>query len=170
MNLGMARAKLEDDPDSARNLVARAHDDAKQALAELRDLARGIHPAVLADRGLDAALSALAARSPVPVSVRVQLSRRPSATIEAVAYFVVAEALTNIAKHAGATRADIVVWDAGDRLRIDVSDNGRGGANPAAGSGLTGLAGRIAAVDGTMHLSSPPGGPTRLYVELPCVS
>jgi signal transduction histidine kinase len=170
MNLGMARAKMDEDPDAARALVSRAHDDAKQALAELRNLARGIHPAVLTDRGLDAALSALAARSPVPVSVRVQLAQRPSPTIEAVAYFVVAEALTNIAKHAGATRADVVVWQAGDRLRVDVSDDGRGGADPAAGTGLAGLAGRIAAVDGTLHLSSPQGGPTRLFVELPCVS
>jgi len=170
MNLGMARAKLDDDPEAARHLVTRAHDDAKQALAELRDLARGIHPAVLTDRGLDAAMSALAARLPVPVSVRVELLWRPSPTIEAVAYFVVAEALTNIAKHARATRADIVVWQEGDRLRVDVADNGRGGASLAAGSGLAGLAGRVAAVDGTLHLSSPPGGPTRLYVELPCAS
>jgi signal transduction histidine kinase len=170
MNLGMAKAKLDDDPEAAKRLVTRAHDDAKQALAELRDLARGIHPAVLADRGLDAALSALAARSPVPVSVRVQLPQRPSPTIEAVAYFVVAEALTNIAKHAQASRADIVVWQVEDRLRVDVTDNGRGGADMGGGSGLAGLAGRVAAVDGSMYLSSPPGGPTRLYVELPCVS
>ena len=168
MSLGRARAKLDDDPAGARVLLDQAHGDAKRALAELRDLARGIHPAVLTDRGLDAALSALAARSPVPVSVEVDVEQRPSPTVEAVAYFVVAESLTNIAKHARARAAAVRVLQAGELLYVTVLDDGVGGADLALGTGLSGLRDRVAAVDGRLALSSPSGGPTELTVELPC--
>lgn len=170
MNLGVARAKVADAPEAAREAIAQAHEEAKQALVELRDFIRGLHPAVLNDRGLDAALSGLAARSPVPVRLRVDVSRRASPTIEAVAYFVVSEALTNAAKHAQATRVDVTVTRHDDRLRITVSDDGRGGATTEIGSGLRGLAQRVASVDGTLTIDSPQGGPTLIAVELPCES
>jgi len=165
MTLG--RAKATDDPVLAKNLVGEAHGEAKEALVELRNLARGIHPAVLTDRGLDAAVSALAARCPIPVAVDVDLPHRASAHSEAIAYFVVAEALTNVAKHAQATRAWLTVEYLGDRLVVEVLDNGRGGAL-ATGIGISGLRDRVRAVDGDLHLSSPPGGGTTLRVELPC--
>jgi signal transduction histidine kinase len=170
MTLGRARARFDTDPDAGRALVSEAHEEAKQALAELRELVRGIHPAVLADRGLDAALSALAARSPVPVEVTADTEPRPPAGIEAVAYFVVAEALTNIAKHANAEQANVKARRDGDRLIVDVSDDGVGGAHATPGSGLAGLRDRVEAVDGRFALSSPAGGPTLLHVELPCGS
>jgi signal transduction histidine kinase len=170
MNLGRARSRYADDPEGARALLDEAHSDAKQALAELRDLARGLHPAVLADRGLDAALSGLAARSPVPVTVEVDVAARPDRTVEAIAYFVAAEALTNIAKHARATRASVVVRQLDGRLRLVVTDDGVGGADPATGTGLRGLADRVSGVDGRLRVDSPPGGPTVLTVELPCAS
>jgi len=170
MNLGVAKTRLDSDPDSAKEYVTQAHEEAKQALVELRNLARGIHPVVLSDRGLDAALSALAARSPVPVRVDVAVTPRPAPTIEAVAYFVVAEALTNVARHSRAGRADVVVRREGDRLQIRVSDDGIGGADPAKGSGVTGLAGRVRAADGSFWVTSPEGGPTQITVELPCGS
>jgi signal transduction histidine kinase len=170
MDLGRARDKLETDPERAGELVAEAHEEAKRALAEVRDLARGIYPAVLTDRGLDAALSALAARSTVPVDVTVQLSRRPPASVEAAAYFVVSEALANVAKHARATRAQVTVRLAQDGwLTVQVQDDGVGGAEPT-GSGLSGLRDRVRALDGELHLLSPVGGPTVLMVELPCAS
>ncbi len=170
MTLGRARARLGEDPDGARLLVDEAHGEAKQALAELRDLARGIHPSVLTDRGLDAALSALAARCPVPVHLAVDVPRRAAPGIEAVAYFVVAEALTNIAKHAAARRAVVRARRSDDVLLLEITDDGRGGATLAAGSGLGGLRDRVRAVDGTFALDSPPGGPTLIRVELPCES
>ena len=170
MNLGRARSRYAEDPEGARALLDEAHSDAKQALAELRDLARGLHPAVLADRGLDAALSGLAARSPVPVTVEVDVAARPDRTVEAIAYFVAAEALTNIAKHARATRASVVVRQLDGRLRLVVTDDGVGGADPATGTGLRGLADRVSGVDGRLRVNSPPGGPTVLTVELPCAS
>jgi signal transduction histidine kinase len=151
----------------AKTLVTEAHGEAKEALVELRNLARGIHPAVLTDRGLDAAVSALAARCPIPVAVDVDLPRRVSPASEAIAYFVVAEALTNVAKHAQATRAWLTVELLGDSLVVEVLDNGRGGAIPT-GIGISGLRDRVRAVDGELHLSSPPGGGTTLRVELPC--
>jgi signal transduction histidine kinase len=165
MTLG--RAKATEDPALARTLVGEAHGEAKEALVELRNLARGIHPAVLTDRGLDAAVSALAARCPIPVAVDVDLPHRASAHSEAIAYFVVAEALTNVAKHAQATRAWLTVEYLGDRLVVEVLDNGRGGALDT-GIGISGLRDRVRAVDGDLHLSSPPGGGTTLRVELPC--
>jgi signal transduction histidine kinase len=169
MDLGMARAKLETDPAAATALVGEAHEEAKRALAELRDLARGIHPAVLADRGLDAAISALAARSPVPVGVDVTAGRLPG-PVESAAYFVVAEALTNAAKHARAAEIGVRIARHRDLLIVEVIDDGAGGADPARGSGLRGLADRVAAVDGHLTITSPPGGPTVVRAELPCGS
>ena len=169
MDLGMARAKLETDPAAATALVGEAHEEAKRALAELRDLARGIHPAVLADRGLDAAISALAARSPVPVGIDVATGRLPD-PVESAAYFVVAEALTNAAKHAQAAEISVRITRHRDLLIVEVIDDGAGGADPARGTGLRGLADRVAAVDGHLTVTSPPGGPTVIRAELPCGS
>jgi len=170
MNLGMAKDKFDKDPAAARTLLDEAHADAKQAMVELRNLARGIHPAVLSDRGLDAALSSLAGKAPVPVAVEVWVPERPPAAIETTAYFVVAEALTNIAKHAGATRAAVTVARQNGHLKVEITDDGIGGADAARGTGLAGLVDRVTAVDGTVRLSSPAGGPTILTVELPCAS
>jgi signal transduction histidine kinase len=171
MNLGIAKDRLEasDDPRAAE-LVGRAHDEAKQAIAELRDLVRGIHPAVLTDRGLDAAVSALAARCPVPVELQSDLRRRLPASVEAAAYYVIAEALTNVAKHSGARRAKVSLHDGGDRLVVDVFDDGVGGAAASAGGGLAGLHDRVRALEGRLAIASPPGGPTSIVVELPCGS
>jgi signal transduction histidine kinase len=171
MHLGMARASLADAPAPIRQVIEQAHDEATEALAELRQLVRGLHPAVLEDRGLDAALSGIAANAPLPVRLRVDVAARCAPAIEAVAYFVVSEALTNVAKHAGASRAEVAVERAGDRLRVAVGDDGRGGATlDGGGTGLRGLAQRAAAVDGTLTVDSPPGGPTTVTVELPCGS
>jgi len=168
INLGMARAQATT-TDEARQAIVDAHEEAKAALAELRDLIRGLHPAVLEDRGLDAALSGIVARMPIPVRLTVDnMSRRPAPVIEAVAYFVVSEGLANIAKHAQASQAEVVVQRAGDRLHIIVSDDGNGGADPTRGTGLAGLRKRAESVDGTFDISSPPGGPTLLTVDLPC--
>ncbi len=169
MNLGRARARYEDDPETARQMLDEAHNDAKLALTELRDLARGLHPAVLTDRGLDAALSGLAARSTVPVTLDVQVEPRCSPTIEAIAYFVVSETLTNAAKHAKATSVRVTVKRTPLALSVVVEDDGVGGADPG-GSGLTGLADRVGGVDGSMRVQSPIGGPTVVTVELPCAS
>jgi signal transduction histidine kinase len=167
INLGMARISATT-TEEARQALAEAHEEAKAALAELRDLIRGLHPAVLEDRGLDAALSGVAARMPVPVRLTVDLPRRPAPVIEAVAYFVVSEGLANIAKHSQASQAEVIVQRAGDRLHIIVSDDGTGGADPARGTGLAGLARRAESVDGDFEVFSPPGGPTVLSVDLPC--
>ncbi|HZB60215.1 MAG TPA: histidine kinase [Actinomycetota bacterium] len=178
LHLGMARASLTDAPEPIRQVIEQAHDEATEALAELRQLVRGLHPAVLDDRGLDAALSGIAANAPLPVRLRVDVPTRCAPGVEAVAYFVVSEALTNVAKHAGASHAEVTVERTGDRLRIVVSDDGRGGATldgggtaaNGGGTGLRGLAQRAAAVDGTLTVESPPGGPTAITVELPCGS
>ncbi|WP_285595002.1 sensor histidine kinase [Kineosporia sp. NBRC 101731] len=168
MDLGMARERLERDPDGARDLMNKAHSAAKEAVVEMRQVARGIHPPILTDRGLDAALSALAAASPVPVSVQTGLSTRPAPTVEAIAYFCVSEGLTNVAKHARATRARVLVNGVDDWLRIEIEDDGVGGAaTDGTGTGLRGLADRVAAIDGAVHLSSPAGGPTVLTIHLP---
>jgi signal transduction histidine kinase len=167
MRLGMARAE-HPDATQANQVIAEAHEEAKAALLELRHLVRGLHPAVLEDRGLDAALSGVAARLPIPVRLTVDVPRRPPPTIEAVAYFVVSEGLTNITKHAQASQAEVFVQRADNRLHIIVSDDGVGGADPAGGTGLAGLAKRAASVDGTFEIVSPPGGPTLLTVDLPC--
>ncbi|MBB2748350.1 UNVERIFIED_ORG: signal transduction histidine kinase [Microbispora rosea subsp. rosea] len=168
LNLGMARTAFTDLPEPARQVIVRSHEEAKQALKELRDVVRGLHPAVLNDQGLDAALSGLAARAPFPVRLSVDVPERASAVIEAVAFFVVSEALTNVAKHARASEADVTVRRDGDVLRLLVRDNGQGGAEPAKGSGLRGLAQRAGSVDGTLRIDSPSGGPTTIEVELPC--
>jgi signal transduction histidine kinase len=180
MNLGIARASLTDAPEPARKAIADAHDEAVLALSELREFIRGLHPAVLNDRGLDAALSGLAARAPLPVRVRVDLPRPAGASVEAIAYFIVSESLANIAKHARATHAEVSVTRQGNRLQITVADDGVGGAaipppgdGPAgawSGTGLRGLVQRAAAVDGTLSIDSPPGGPTVITAELPCES
>jgi len=167
MNLGMARAQTAT-VEEAHEAIAEAHEEAKAALAELRNLIRGLHPPVLEDRGLDAALSGVAARMPIPVRLTVNVPRRPPPTIEAVAYFVVSEGLTNITKHAQATQADVFVQQDGDRLHVIVTDDGVGGADPARGTGLAGLARRAESVDGTLEIASPHGGPTLLTVDLPC--
>jgi signal transduction histidine kinase len=168
LRLGLARETLTGLPDEARQVIVDAHDEAIQALTELRELVRGLHPAVLDNRGLDAALSGIVARAPLPVRLRVAVAPRCAPSIEAIAYFTVSEALTNVAKHARAGQATVTVERAGDRLRIVVTDDGRGGATTVDGSGLHGLAQRAAAVDGTLTVHSPPGGPTTLTVELPC--
>ncbi len=170
MNLGRARAKFDSDPEGARELVDQAHQEAKDSITELRNVVRGVHPAVLTDRGLDAALSALAARSPVPVRIDVDVLQRPSPTVEAVAYFVVSESLTNIARHSGATRAAVHIERDGDKLLVSVSDDGHGGATENPGGGLAGLRDRVAAVDGTFRLQSSPTGGTTVTVEVPCAS
>ncbi|MGH9272852.1 MAG: sensor histidine kinase [Ilumatobacteraceae bacterium] len=170
-NLGAAREKLDGTaPDEGRALVAVAHEDAKAALKELRDLVRGIHPVILEDRGLDAALSAVVARAPIPVTLDVAVANRPPAAIESAAYFVVNEALTNVARHAKATRAHVSIARAGDRLVVEVRDDGVGGADVRAGTGLQGLRDRIAGMGGSMYVISPLGGPTTISVELPCGS
>ncbi|MFF2730223.1 sensor histidine kinase [Streptomyces sp. NPDC058008] len=167
MDLGLAKEKLTDDPEAAARMVDEAHGEVKVALQELRDLARGIHPAVLTDRGLDAALSAIASRCTVPVKVVVDLESRPAQAIEGIAYFTVSELLQNVSKHARATRASVDVWRAADRLMVQVTDDGRGGAGITTGSGLAGLTERLDAVDGVLVVDSPTGGPTTVTAELP---
>ncbi|MFF1719881.1 sensor histidine kinase [Streptomyces sviceus] len=167
MDLGLAKEKLTEDPAAAARMVDEAHGEVKTALQELRDLARGIHPAVLTDRGLDAALSAVASRCTVPVQVEVDLPARPAPAIEGIAYFTVSELLQNISKHSRATFAAVDVWRVEDRLMLQVVDNGVGGADVSSGSGLTGLAERLDAVDGILVVDSPVGGPTRVTAELP---
>ncbi|MFJ5776599.1 sensor histidine kinase [Streptomyces sp. NPDC093094] len=167
MGLGLAKEKLLEDPDSAAVMVEEAHGEVKLALQELRDLARGIHPAVLTDRGLDAALSSVASRCTVPVKVTVDLPTRPAEAIEGIAYFTVSELLQNISKHAQARSASVEVWRSADRLLCQVEDDGRGGAQLDAGSGLRGLAERLGAVDGVLVVDSPVGGPTVVTAELP---
>ena len=165
--LGMARLDLPSDSAAAEHVSA-AHEQAKQALTELRELSRGVHPQVLTDRGLPAAVADAAGRSPVVVDVDVALPRRLPGAVEVTAYFAVCEALANVAKHSRATRASVRGRLMDDVLVVEVHDDGVGGADPAAGGGLTGLADRIAVVDGRLLLSSPPGGPTLLRIELPC--
>ncbi|WP_405778090.1 sensor histidine kinase [Streptomyces sp. NBC_00859] len=175
MDLGLAKEKLTADPQTAARMVDEAHGEVKIALQELRDLARGIHPAVLTDRGLDAALSSIASRCTVPVQVEVDLPFRPAAAIEGIAYFTVSELLQNISKHARATRASVDVWRVADRIMLQVTDDGSGGATGpdgaltanAAGGGLAGLAERLDAVDGLLVVDSPAGGPTTVTAELP---
>ncbi|MEN3122657.1 sensor histidine kinase [Janibacter sp. LM] len=167
MTLGMAKEAIHRDPDAAAELVDEAHRSAKEAIVEMRHVARGIVPPILADRGLEAALPALAARSAVPTSVDVRDVGRLDPTTEAIAYFVVSEALTNIAKHSGAAHAEVDVTTNDGHLVAVVTDDGRGGADPSLGTGLTGLRQRLTAVDGTLDVSSPSGGPTRLTATLP---
>ncbi|MFE1148545.1 sensor histidine kinase [Streptomyces albidoflavus] len=169
MGLGLAKEKLAEGTADATvaAMVDEAHGEVKLALQELRDLARGIHPAVLTDRGLGAALSSLGGRCTVPVRTAVDLPERPAAAIEGIAYFTVSELLQNISKHSGARSASVDVWRTGDRLLLRVEDDGRGGARPTGGTGLSGLAERLDAVDGVFTLASPEGGPTVATAELP---
>jgi signal transduction histidine kinase len=167
MGLGLAKEKLLEDPEVAASMVDEAHGEVKLALQELRDLARGIHPAVLTDRGLDAALSAIASRCTVPVKVTSELETRPAAAIEGIAYFTVSELLQNVSKHSGARSAAVDVWRSDERLLIQVRDDGRGGAGLDGGTGMAGLADRLGAVDGLFVVDSPEGGPTVITAELP---
>ncbi|MET8832209.1 sensor histidine kinase [Streptomyces sp. NPDC004610] len=166
MTLGLAR--LDVPPGPLADQLATAHEEAGKALAELRELIHGIHPKVLADYGLVAAVTDAADRSAVPVDVALDLTGRLPRSVESAAYFVVCEALANVARHSGADRAEISGGHRDGRLLLRVRDNGRGGASPASGTGLTGLADRVSVLDGKLSLSSPPGGPTLLSVEIPC--
>ncbi|WP_336647697.1 sensor histidine kinase [Microbacterium sp. MMO-10] len=171
MTLGMAQQKIDTDPEAAKALIAEAHTSTKAAITELRQLARGIHASVLDDRGLDAALSALAGRSPVPVALDVRLDGRCSRDAEAAVYFAIAESLTNAAKHSRASECRVVVRKRdGGRLWARVEDNGIGGATVIAGGGLDGIGNRVLAAGGTIRLDSPVGGPTSLEVSVPCAS
>ncbi|HET6869787.1 MAG TPA: sensor histidine kinase [Solirubrobacteraceae bacterium] len=167
MSLGMAEQKLSDDPERAGQLLAEARIGAEHALRELRDLARGIHPPVLADRGLGAALASLASSTPVPVGLSIEVEPRPAPAVESAAYFVAAEALANAVKHARAKRVDISIVRLGDSIELEVHDDGQGGADPE-GSGLRGLRRRVEALDGHLSVTSPRGGPTTVRAELPC--
>ena len=169
VHLGIARTHASDDGPT-RQALDHAHTEVKSAIADLRDFLRGLHPAVLDDRGLDAALSGIAARSPIPVRLQVDLQQRPSREVEAVAYFLVSEALTNVLAHADASHASVEVSTEDGALVVTVRDDGRGGADPSRGSGLQGLRRRLAAVDGILYLDSPIGGPTVVRGELPCGS
>lgn len=169
MTLGIARLDVPEDSPMGRT-IGLAHDEAKRALAELRELIRGVHSQVLTDRGLAAAIRDVAGRSPVPADVDVAALGRLSAPVEVTAYYVVSEALANLAKHSGAARASITARVTDGTLAVEVRDDGVGGADPARGTGLTGLADRVAVVGGRLSLSSPPGGPTLVRVEIPCAS
>jgi signal transduction histidine kinase len=166
VTLGLAQTRIETDPAAAAILIAQAREEAQLAVKELRELARGIHPAVLSDHGLHAALEALASRAPVPVEVRGVPSAPLGDAIEAAAYFVTAEALTNVAKHARADHAFVDLTVEPDCLRVQIRDDGIGGANPA-GSGLHGLCDRVEALDGRLEVDSPPGCGTAVTVVLP---
>ncbi|MGW7608980.1 sensor histidine kinase [Streptomyces sp. NPDC054766] len=168
--LGAARRMVARDPAGADELLERAQSAAEQALAELRTVSRSILPPVLEDRGLAGALSGLAANCAVPCRIDVAVPERCAASVEATAYFIVAEALTNIARHSGAASATVIARSRDGRLHLCVEDDGRGGADEDGGSGLTGIRRRIAAHDGTLSLASPPGGPTTLKADLPCGS
>jgi len=169
MTLGMAQQKIDDDPDAAKALIAEAHTSTKAAITELRQLARGIHTSVLDDRGLDAALSALAARSPIPVVLDARITQRCSQPAEAAVYFVIAESLTNAAKHSRAAECRVLVRQReGGILWARVEDNGIGGASVIAGGGLDGLSNRVLGVGGTLTVTSPVGGPTSVEVSVPC--
>ncbi|MEU9788910.1 sensor domain-containing protein [Streptomyces phaeochromogenes] len=169
MGLGLAKEKLLEGraDETVAAMVDEAHGEVKLALQELRDLARGIHPAVLTDRGLDAALSSVASRCTVPVKVTADLPTRPAAAIEGIAYFTVSELLQNVSKHSGARSASVDVWRSDSRLLIQVWDDGRGGAALDGGTGMAGLADRLGAVDGLFVIDSPVGGPTTITAELP---
>lgn len=170
MNLGLARALMDSDPAAARDLLSEASTTTGAALGDIRDVVRGIHPPVLADRGLAGAVQALALDLAVPVTVTGDLSDRPSAPVETAAYFAVLECLANVTKHADAEHAWVELERRDDLLVVVVGDDGRGGADPAGGTGLRGVARRLAALDGTVRVSSPAGGPTLVTLEVPCES
>ncbi|MCX4748946.1 histidine kinase [Kitasatospora sp. NBC_01287] len=168
MRLAVAGESLSDNPDAAAILVRQAHTETEDAMTELRSVIRTIYPPVLADQGLSGALGTLATRAGVPTRIDIDPLGEVPAAVEAVAYFAVTEALANIARHSRATRASVRVTRSGALLRAVVTDNGTGGADAARGSGLDGMRRRAAALDGIMKISSPPGGPTVVTVELPC--
>ncbi|MEV7201301.1 sensor histidine kinase [Streptomyces griseoluteus] len=167
MGLGLAKEKLHHDPETAARMVEEAHGEVKTALKELRDLARGIHPAVLTDRGLDAALSAIATHCTVPVTLTVDLPTRPAPAIEGITYYTASELLQNISKHSHAHHATLDLWHTPHHLMLQIRDDGIGGADAGRGTGLAGLAERLGAVDGVLVIDSPPGGPTVITAELP---
>jgi signal transduction histidine kinase len=169
MDLGTVEMLVERDPAQAKKLIAQARRNSAEALEELRDLVRGIHPPVLAERGLGDAVKALALRLPLPAEVTVELPGRAEAPVESAAYFAVSELLTNAVKHSGADRLWVDVHHTDGRLRITVTDNGRGGAVAGAGSGLAGVERRLGTFDGVLAVSSPAGGPTMVTMEIPCV-
>jgi signal transduction histidine kinase len=168
MSLGMAEEQLANDPELARTLLLEARDTASDALAELRDLVRGIHPPVLAERGFVEAVRALAAAMPVPVEISADIAGRLPAPVESAAYFAVAEALANVVKHAAAQHVSIALAYSDGALRMTVADDGRGGADAQHGTGLRGIERRLGAFDGTLNVESPTGGPTKLVMVLPC--
>ncbi|AVT35684.1 sensor domain-containing protein [Plantactinospora sp. BB1] len=168
MSIGLAEELMSRDPAAARRLMAEAREASGQALGELRDLVRGIHPPVLAERGLAGAIRALALKLPLPVEVDVELPGRPLAPVESAVYFTAAELLANVAKHSSARNAWVRLRHGDGRLVMVVGDDGAGGADPAGGTGLRGIERRLAAFDGTMFVASPPGGPTTVTMELPC--
>jgi signal transduction histidine kinase len=169
VDLGLAEESLDTDPELARRLLAAARNQADWTLADLRDLVRGIGPPILADRGLPAALDAVAARSPVPVILEIDLPDRLPPATELAAYFVISECLANAAKHSRARRVTVRARRTADTCRLEVVDDGVGGAD-AGGDGLAGLADRVAALDGVFHVDSPVGGPTTVRAEVPCAS
>jgi signal transduction histidine kinase len=168
LTLALGLARLDVPPGPLADQLARAHEEAGHALAELRELIHGIHPKVLTDYGLEAAVADAADRCTVPVDVDLELPGRPGPAVESAAYFVVCEALANVDRHSGADRARVSGGHRDGRLFLEVRDDGRGGADASAGSGLTGLADRVSVLDGRLALTSPPGGPTLLRVEFPC--
>ena len=172
IDLGLASERIDADPAAAKQLILEGQEQARAALAEIRDLVRGIAPSILLDRGLVAALESIAGGGPVPISIRSDLApgERLPVAAERAAYFVAAEALANVAKHSSATRCDVLVTKAGSRLVVEIRDDGVGGATTTAGGGLAGLAGRMAGVDGTFSVSSPTGGPTVVRAEIPLVA
>ncbi|MDA8371647.1 MAG: sensor domain-containing protein [Nocardiopsaceae bacterium] len=168
MNLGMAEEMLASNPAAAQKLLTEARETTRQALTELRDLVRGIHPPVLVERGLDGAVRALAVSQHLPITVDIDLPGRPADPVESAAYFAIVETLTNAAKHANATRAWVRINHGRERMIIIVGDDGHGGADLSKGTGLDGIRRRLAAFDGTMNIVSPTGGPTIVTMELPC--
>ncbi|WP_250005956.1 sensor domain-containing protein [Actinoplanes sp. M2I2] len=170
MTIGLAEELVDRDPATVRKLLAEARETSSTALIELRHLVRGIHPPVLAERGLDGAVRALALTLRIPTTVDSDVTGRLETPVESAAYFAVAETLTNVQRHSGATFAYVSMHHTGGVLRLEIGDDGRGGADPKRGTGLAGMERRLAAFDGTMTMSSPPGGPTIVTMELPCAS
>ena len=171
IDLGLAAEKMDADPEGARELVRSSQEQAREALAEIRQLVRGIAPSILLDRGLVPAIESITGRGPIRTSIRSELQpgQRLSAAVERTAYFVVSEALANVAKHSGAVNCEVRIRIEADRLVVEVWDDGRGGATIAAGGGLAGLASRVTGVDGTFTVTSPPGGPTLVRALIPAV-
>lgn len=168
MQLGLAQLDLREDPDRTARAIGLAYDHTQAALDELRRVIRGIHPSALTDRGLGVAVTDLARHCPIPVTLDLDLPCRPPPGVEAAAYFCVSESLTNVIKHSDAQQVTISATLSDGRLALEILDDGKGGADAAAGTGITGLADRIGVLDGSLSLSSPPGGPTVIRVELPC--